>query len=178
MHFKTNFFNLPGNYRFYGWNNNANHTKWLDTGKTKESTYGFGLSFDQKINDIVILFTRYGWQKPEVYNSELTAADGSNYSLEQSWSAGFQVEGKPWGRDNDVFAFAVGQVMPSGDYEKANEGYLAKAEGHLEAYYKIHVNDHLSISPDFQYIWNPFGKDVAGNTDGIFVGGMRAQVDF
>jgi len=169
---------LPGNYRFYGWNNNANHTKWLDTGKTKESTYGFGLSFDQKINDIVILFTRYGWQKPEVYNSELTAADGSNYSLEQSWSAGFQVEGKPWGRDNDVFAFAVGQVMPSGDYEKANEGYLAKAEGHLEAYYKIHVNDHLSISPDFQYIWNPFGKDVAGNTDGIFVGGMRAQVDF
>lgn len=177
-HFKTNFFGLSGNYRFYGWNNNVDHTKWLDSEKNKEAAYGFGLSFDQKLNDIVTLFTRYGWQNPEVFNPELTAADGSNYSLEQSWSAGFQVEGKPWGRENDVFAFAVGQVMPSDDYKKANDGYLAKAEGHLEAYYRIHVNDHLSISPDFQYIWNPFGKDIAGNTGGIFVGGLRAQVDF
>jgi len=176
--FKTNFLNLPGNYRFYGWANNANHTKWLDAEKAKETAYGFGLSLDQKANDIVTLFARYGWQNPEVYNPELTATNGSYYSLEQSWSAGFQVEGKPWGREKDVFAFAVGQVMPSGDYKKANDGFLAKTEGHLESYYRIHVNDHLSISPDFQYIWNPFGKDVAGDTNGIFVGGMRAQIDF
>ena len=176
--FKTNFLNLPGNYRFYGWTNNANHTKWLDTEKAKETAYGFGLSFDQKANDIVTLFARYGWQNPKVYNPELTATDGSYYSLEQSWSAGFQVEGKPWGREKDVLAFAVGQVIPSDDYKKANDGFLAKTEGHLETYYRIHVNDHLSISPDFQYIWNPFGKDVAGDTNGIFVGGMRAQVDF
>jgi len=176
--FKTNFLNLPGNYRFYGWTNNANHTKWLDTEKAKETVYGFGLSFDQKANDIVTLFARYGWQNPKVYNPELTATDGSYYSLEQSWSAGFQVEGKPWGREKDVLAFAVGQVIPSDDYKKANDGFLAKTEGHLETYYRIHVNDHLSISPDFQYIWNPFGKDVAGDTNGIFVGGMRAQVDF
>ncbi|MDD5115978.1 MAG: carbohydrate porin [Candidatus Omnitrophica bacterium] len=177
VHFKTNFLNLPGNYRFYAWNNNADHTKWLDPAKSKESAYGFGLSCDQKVSDIVTLFVRYGWQDPEVYNPEITAADGSNYSLEQSWSAGFQVEGKPWGRKNDVFAFAVGQVMPSGDYKNAGS-LSAKTEGHLEAYYNIHVNDHLSISPDIQYIWNPFGKDVPGNTGGIFVGGIRAQVDF
>jgi len=176
--FKTNFLNLPGNYRFYGWSNNANHTKWLDTEKTKEIAYGFGLSFDQKANDIVTLFARYGWQNPKVYNPELAAIDGSYYSLEQSWSAGLQVKGKPWGREKDVLAFAVGQVIPSNDYKKANDGYLAKAEGHLETYYRIHINNHLSISPDFQYIWNPFGKDVAGDTSGIFVGGMRAQVDF
>ncbi len=176
--FKTNFFNLPGNYRFYGWANNADHTKWLDTEKAKEMAYGFGLSFDQKANDIVTLFARYGWQNPEVYNPEIkTAAGDYNYSLEQSWSAGFQVEGKPWGREKDVFAFAVGQVMPSDDYKKYY-GYSAKPEGHIETYYKVHVNDHLSLSPDFQYIWNPFGKDVADDTDGIFVGGMRAQVDF
>ena len=176
--FKTNFLNLPGNYRFYGWTNNANHTKWLDTEKAKETAYGFGLSFDQKANDIVTLFARYGWQNPKVYNPELTATDGSYYSLEQSWSAGFQVEGKPWGREKDVLAFAVGQVIPSDDYKKANDGFLAKTEGHLETYYRIHVNDHLSISPDFQYIWNPFGKDVVDDANGIFVGGMRAQVDF
>ncbi|MDO9464976.1 MAG: carbohydrate porin [bacterium] len=179
--FKTNFLNLPGNYRFYGWSNNANHTKWLDTEKTKETAYGFGLSFDQKANDIVTLFVRYGWQNPKVYNPELPATgndDDPNYfSLEQSWSAGFQVEGKPWGREKDVFAFAVGQVMPSDDYKKAKE-YLARTEGHLEAYYRIYVNDHLFISPDFQHIWNPFGKDVVGDTNGIFVGGIRAQIDF
>jgi len=76
-----------------------------------------------------------------------------------------------------IFAFAVGQVMPSDDYKKSM-GRLAKTEGHLEAYYRIFVNRYLSISPDFQYIWNPFGKDIADDTSGIFVGGMRAQVDF
>jgi carbohydrate-selective porin OprB len=36
----------------------------------------------------------------------------------------------------------------------------------------------LALSPDFQYIWNPFGNDIADDTNPIFVGGMRAQVDF
>lgn len=182
VHLKTNLFDLPGNYRFYGWNNNVNHTKWLDTGKTKAAAYGFGLSFDQKVTDIVTLFTRYGWQNPKVYNPNIRATGDNNYSLEQSWSAGLQVEGKPWGREKDVLAFAAGQIFPSDDYKKAGSSTVAspnaKAEGHLEAYYRIFVNDHLSISPDFQYIWNPFGKDVADDTSGIFVGGMRAQVDF
>jgi len=176
-HFKTTFFNLPGNYRFYGWNNNVYHTKWLDTEKQKESSYGFGLSFDQKVTDIVTLFTRYGWQDPKVYNPDIMATGDLNYSLEQSWSAGLQIEGKPWGREKDVFAFVVGHVIPSDDYKKATDR-LAKTEGHLEAYYRIHVNNHLSLSPDFQYIWNPFGKDVTDDTGSIFVGGMRAQVDF
>lgn len=183
VHFKTNFFNLPGNYRFYGWNNNAYHTQWLNALKTKESAHGFGLSFDQKVNDVVSAFLRYGWQDPRAYNPELsTTAGGLAYSLEQSWSAGFQIEGKPWKREKDVFGLAVGQIFPSNDYKEAGQ-FLdpirrANAEGHLEAYYKIHLNKHLSLSPDFQYIWNPFGKDVAEDTASIFVGGMRAQVDF
>ncbi|MFH1190594.1 MAG: carbohydrate porin [Candidatus Omnitrophota bacterium] len=180
--FKTKFLGLPGNYRFLGWNNNVYHTKWLDTGKTKEANYGFGLSFDQKVTDIVTLFTRYAWQNPKVYNPDIMATGDLNYSLMHSWSTGLQVEGKPWGREKDMLAFAVGQAIPSKDYKKAGEtldpARRAKPEGHLEAYYRIFVNDHLSISPDFQYIWNPFGKDVADDTSGIFVGGMRAQVDF
>jgi len=175
--FKTNFHNLPGNYRILGWNSNVYHTKWSDESKAKENAYGFGLSFDQKANDIVTLFTRYGWQNPEVYNPNITATGGLNYSLEQSWSAGFQVEGKPWHRGNDIVAFAVGQIFPSDDYTEAT-GRLGKPEGHLEAYYKIYCNKHLSISPDFQYIWNPFGKDIPGDTSGVFVGGMRTEVDF
>jgi len=181
VHFKTNFFNLPGNYRFLGWNNNVYHTEWQNTEKTKEANYGFGLSFDQKASDIITLFARYGWQNPKVYNPDITATGDLNYSLTHSWSIGFQVEGKPWGREKDILAFAVGQAIPSKDYKKYGtqiSDLKAKPEGHLEAYYNIHINDHLSISPDFQYIWNPFGKDVADDTNGIFVGGMRAQVDF
>jgi carbohydrate-selective porin OprB len=179
---KTNLFNRPGNYRFYGWRNNAYHTKWSDSAKDKESAYGFGLSFDQKVTDTTTLFTRYGWQNPKVYNPEIMATGDNLYSIEQSWSAGVQFEGKPWGRENDVAAFAIGQVFPSDDYKKAGTSTVsnpsAKTEGHIEAYYKIQLNEHLSITPDFQYIWNPFGKDVVDDTGGIFIGGMRAQVDF
>jgi len=177
VHFKTNFFNLAGNYRFLGWYNNVYHTKWLDESKQKEGAYGFGLSFDQKVTDITTAFLRYGWQDPKVYNPDIKATGDLTYSLEHSWSTGFQVEGKPWGRQKDVLAFAVGQAFPSNDYKKYY-GYLARPEGHIESYYRIHVNDHLFLSPDFQYIWNPFGKDVADDTSGIFVGGMRVQVDF
>jgi uncharacterized coiled-coil protein SlyX len=181
--FKTNFFSQQGNYRLYGWNNNTYHTKWNDADKQKENSYGFGLSFDQKTNDITTLFCRYGWQDPKVYNPDNKATeDGFEYSLEQSWSAGLQLEGKPWGREKDVLGFAVGQVIPSDDYKKAGTLSVAepraKAEGHLETYYRIYVNDHLSVSPDIQYIWNPFGKDISDDTSSVFIGGMRAQVDF
>jgi hypothetical protein len=180
--FKTSFFGLDGNYRFYGWRNNIYHTKWLDAEKVKEAAYGFGLSFDQGLSGIATAFVRYGWQNPGVYNPNTLATGEHNYSLAHSWSSGLQFAGKPWGREKDVLAFAVGQIFPSSDYKKAGSSTItspaAKAEGHFEAYYRICVNDHLSISPDFQYIWNPFGKDVADDTSGIFVAGVRAQLDF
>ncbi|MBU1124996.1 MAG: carbohydrate porin [Candidatus Omnitrophica bacterium] len=182
--FTPNIFDLPGHYRFYGWHNNAYHTQWYDETKTKEHSYGFGVSFDQKVTESVTLFTRWGWQNPRVYNPEIAATGGGNFSLAQSWSAGVQVEGEPWGREKDILAFAVGQVIPSDEYKKAGSllapdpGRRAKTESHLEAYYRIYVNDHLAITPDFQYIFNPFGRDVFDDTNGIFVGGLRAQVDF
>lgn len=180
--FKPRLFGLPGNYRFLSWRNNADHTEWLDTERTKEAGYGFGLSFDQKLSEIITAFCRYGWQNPQVYNPDITATGDAAYSLEQSWSAGLQIEGKSWGREQDVFALAVGQIFPSSDYKKAGASLeparKASAEGHLEMYYRIYMNEHLSVSPDFQYIWNPFGEDVADDSRGIFVGGMRAQTDF
>ncbi|KPK40429.1 MAG: hypothetical protein AMJ78_07185 [Omnitrophica WOR_2 bacterium SM23_29] len=176
--FKTNFFGLDGNYRILGWHNDSHHTKWLDAEKIKEENYGFGLSLDQKITDIVTLFGRYGWQDPEVYNPSITATDGSNFSLEHSWSSGFQISGEPWGRENDVLAFAVGQAIPSDDYKKADETRNAKDESHFETYYNIYINDHLSLSPDFQLIFNPFGEDVTDRTQTISIYGLRAQVDF
>jgi carbohydrate-selective porin OprB len=182
INLKPRFFGREGNYRFIAWHNDANHTKWLSVEQDKESNYGFALSFDQKVSDIITLFCRYGWQNPRVYNPENTTAADLSYSLNQAWSMGVQFEGKPWGRNADVLAFAVGENIPSSDYRQAGAGLeparLAKREGHLEAYYKIQINKYLSLSPDLQYIWNPFGRDVSDDTAGIFVYGFRTQIDF
>ncbi len=182
VNIKPRLFGQEGNYRFIAWHNDAPHTKWLDPEKDKKDSYGFALSFDQKVTDIVTLFCRYGGQSPRVYNPENTATPDVNFSLVQAWSAGAQLAGKPWGRENDVLGVAVGENIPSPEYKEAGAGLepalLAKREGRLEAYYCIQVNKYLSISPDFQYIWNPFGRDVRGDADNIFVYGFRTQVDF
>ncbi len=171
LNFKPKLFERPGNYRVYGWLNDKDHIKWDDALKTKEENYGFGLSFDQEITDVLGAFVRYGWQNPEVY------ADGSDFLLGQSWSAGVQLAGSLWGRNDDVFAISFGQVMPSDDYKKAND-MKAKTESHLEAYYNFKGNEHLSVSPDVQVIWDPYGGDAVNGDKTILVGGVRAQVDF
>jgi len=171
LNFKPKFLGRLGNYRVYGWLNDKDHIKWDDALKTKEDSYGFGLSIDQEITDVLSVFARYGWQDPKVY------ADGADFSLEQSWSAGIHLVGSLWERDDDVFAIAFGQVIPSGDYKKAND-LKAKSESHLEAYYNFKVNDYLSVSPDIQVIWDPYGGDAVNGDKAILVGGVRAQVDF
>jgi high affinity Mn2+ porin len=164
------------NYRFYGWYNDTNHIEWNDTSNMKEENYGFGVSADQEITDIVTLFGRYGWQNPEVY------ASGADFSLEHSWSAGCQIVGVPWDRDEDHLGLAIGMEIPSEDY-KDSQNRNAKDEGHFEAYYSCRLNEHLTVSPDFQMIWNAYGDDVSGRDDTIFfntiyVFGTRGQVDF
>ncbi|MDD5503840.1 MAG: carbohydrate porin [Candidatus Omnitrophica bacterium] len=168
---KPDIFKKKGNYRVYAWLNDKNHIKWSDSLKDKERGYGLGVSVDQEIADAVGVFARYGWQDPEVY------AQDAEYSLEQSWSAGVNLSGKAWGREDDVFAIAFGQAKPSGDYKKADE-FKAKTENHLEFYYNYKVNENLSISPDAQVIWDPYGADALNTDKSIFIAGIRAQVDF
>ncbi len=171
LNLKPNFFERTGNYRSYGWLNDKKHIKWTDATKTKEENYGFGFSFDQELTDAFGAFVRYGWQNPKIY------AEASDFSLEQSWSAGMQLSGDLWGRADDIFAIAFGQVMPSDNYKKANN-LKVRAEEHLEAYYSFKVNDHLNVSPDIQIIWDPYGSDAASDDKITVVGAIRGQVDF
>ncbi len=166
LNFKLNLFEREGNCRFYTWINDANHTQLLDLTKTKEEGYGFGLSFDQRFSEVLAAFFRFGWQTGKVYNCDM------------SWSSGFQLIGKPWGRDRDVLGIAVGQMMPGNDYAKA--GNPDHNEGHFETYYNIHISENLSVSPDFQVIWNPkgVGSSQQGRDDTIIVLGVRTQADF
>lgn len=170
---KPNLFNRDGNYRILAWVNDRAHTRWSDSSSTKDNGYGFGISFDQEISDNLGAFVRYGWQDP---GQRLSGLD-DDFSLEHSWSTGLQFNGNIWGRDKDVFALAVGQAIPSSDYR--NAGNLnAKNEGHFEVYYSYVVNDRLTLSPDIQVIWNPYGKDATTGDDTIIAGGLRGQVNF
>lgn len=174
----ANMLGSSGTYRVYGWNNQMHHMQWLDSTISGESSYGIGLSFDQKIGENITPFARYGWRSVENYDT--LAVQSGNYStfFEQSWSIGVQLEGKLLHRENDAVGFALGQVLPSGDYVTAHPQRSASAESHVEAYWRIQVFENISISPDFQYIISPFGKDAELNNKDIPVIGIRSQVDF
>ena len=173
-----------GNYRLYFWLNDRFHEKIVDEGDpasedTKESNWGIGISCDQMVTDVFGVFTRLGWQRPDVLPAGASADDiADNPALEFSWSLGGQARGKYWMRPEDVFGIAVGQVFPSEEYEDA--GQPSKGESHLEMYYNMKINECLSISPDIQVIWNPngVGKESEGDDDTIFVYGARAYLEF
>ncbi len=174
---KPGFLGLEGNYRFIAWRNAADHIRWSDPGRTGKATYGFAVSFDQRLTPELAFFFRYGWQDPRVYNPSLTAPGDLVFSLERSWSAGFQLKGAAWHRAKDRLGMALGQVIPSADYASSVPSLRAATEGHFEAYYNWKVNESLSVTPDYQYIWNPFGRD-AGDASPVSVYSLRTQIDF
>lgn len=180
----------PGHYSFLAWINNNNHISWNDQAKTEEYAHGFSISCDQEITDAVGLFAKFGWQDPEVYNQDIRAypasltsvPDRNCFSLEYMWSAGIQVKGHPWGRDNDFLGVAFGQAIPSKDMKNAlsntvNDRRDAKNEGHFEAYYNIFFNKYLAITPSLQLILNQYGGD-AENEDIVTVYTLRSHFDF
>jgi hypothetical protein len=153
-------FDREGNYRFYFWHDDSNHTKWSDPGTMTQPNLGFGTSCDQKLLDFLTWFGRFGWEDPDVS------------VVEWAWSTGFQLDGAPWGRDNDYLGVAIGMDIPAEDYEDA--GNTGDGEGHFECYYSLHLNDNVAISPDYQLVWNPNGE----GRDPINVFGVRTQIDF
>ena len=128
-----------GNYRFYGWLNAKDHPEILNEEKTS-SGQGFGISFDQVLNDNVTAFARYGWQRDDVYE------------VGSAWSLGVQFVDS---REN-VLGLAYGRVVMGGDKKDFDlmDGIASGNEHHVEIYYSIKVNDNLCITPDFQWIRN------------------------
>ncbi len=165
-------FERDGNYRVIGWMNDRDHTKWDDSTNVTEEGYGFAISFDQELTDNLGAFLRYAWQDPDVF------LNGEDFSLEYSWSGGVQILGNLWGRDEDIAGLAIGQLIPSGDYKNADSSRNASDENHFEAYYNYKVNDHLTLTPDLQIIWNPYGDDATNGSGTVVVSGLRGQVDF
>jgi len=178
LNLKPNLFERDGNYRVIGWLNDRDHTKWKDSAQKKEKSYGVGISFDQELTDELGAFLRYGWQDPDVFIDADVDGIAGDFSLEHAWSVGLQLAGTNWGREEDTLGLAVGQVIPSDEYKKADTNLKAADEGHFEAYYNYKVNEHLTLTPDLQVIWNPYGDDALNGNDTITVMGMRGQVNF
>jgi len=165
LNFKPRFGERQGNYRIYGWFNGKDHVALKEPSKTKEDNYGFGLSFDQELSEVVTLFVRYGRQR------------GSVSELERAWSAGFQFHGKPWGREDDVLGLAYGVAVLGDDWEDVAQasGVDTGDEHHVEVYYNFKVNENLNISPDIQWARSANGDRDNGE---VWVFGVRAQLSF
>lgn len=166
-----------GNYRILAWTNNYNYTRWT-TGATGKAAFGFGVSADQKIFKNLTLFGRYGWQNEGVFSPGIVDSDGLPYSLDQAWSLGANIDGAWWSREDDEIGLAFGQVFPSDDFINANAGFSKRSELHLETYYKLALNKHIALTPDFQFIHNAFGGNSGRPNNDMYVFGLRTQLDF
>ena len=181
--FNLNTEQWDGNYRVYWWLNDRDHSKLVSQGESpaddaKNANTGFGFSVDQMITDTFGAFARFGWQNPSLALASTSSTNSA--PCEVSWSGGMQMTGKYWSRPDDVAAFGIGQVFPKTLLKNIDDGNGGAAEGHLEIYYKCQILKWLAITPDFQWIWNPRGMnhDYLGDSNTIFVYGMRGQLDF
>lgn len=166
---------LQGNYRLYGWYRRHHHDEgfvsWDDQIKgdsDSKNGWGLGLSLDQAVTPNVTLFGRVGYQDHKVYE------------FGWAWSVGAEVKGGYWGRDDDALGIAYGMAMISDDYRDFKrivdaEPWFTQNESHLELYYRFQLNDHISISPDLQVLWNAQGDK---RFDLVTVIGVRGTLNF
>jgi carbohydrate-selective porin OprB len=155
--------NLEGNYRLYGWMNGADHQVIAEPEDEPASNAGFGLSFDQQITGSLSLFCRYGIQ------------DQSVSQLKGAWSAGFQWEGPIGGRPSDLLGFAYGSAMNGDSHIEANPENRWNDESHGEMYYRIAAGDHITLTPDIQWMRNPGGES---SPDDLLALGLRMHLAF
>ncbi len=155
---KPSFFNLSGNYRFYVWHNSSLYSKNCEE---IYDNYGYGISFDQKFSKGLGAFFRYG------YNNDKVIFFDEDKKIDKSFSFGLILNQK-FINEEDFLGVAYGELKP-------NKAFNLDKEKHLELFYNLKVSDFLSISPDFQYIKNPFGKNYDND---IFVYGIRTVLNF
>ena len=128
--------------------------------------YGFGVNLEQPLADDgeTGLFARAGW------------ANGTNATwcyaeVDRDVTAGVQVSGSHWYRNDDRFGMAIGVDGLSGSHrhylEEGGTGMVI-GDGALnygleqifEAYYRIQLGRYVQLSPDYQHIVNPaYNKD-------------------
>ncbi|SMP11829.1 Carbohydrate-selective porin OprB [Desulfurobacterium pacificum] len=158
---QLNYSTENGNYRFYIWDNTADHIKLGETTDNPnakpdtEQGWGAGISIDQKITDKIGIFGRASYANRNVY------------AFNKFVSAGISIN-SPFNRGNTLSA-GVAAIIPSSKFENDD------TEWHFETYYDIKVSENFHIMPDIQYVVNPNGSS---NNDSIFAGMVKMVFTF
>ncbi|KIL97988.1 hypothetical protein CCC_01049 [Paramagnetospirillum magnetotacticum MS-1] len=163
---------LEGTYRVYGWTND----RATDFDNKRGRHAGVGLSLDQKVDDYVTLFGRYGYQLK------------GKTRFDQSVSAGGEVNGSYWGRGADGLGLGLVANHVSKTYRDKSArldndndgtpdlGYKATAfEQSAELYYRYRVMPRFDLTPDFQLIRHP-GGNPSGEV--AYALGLRGQLTY
>lgn len=155
---------LAGNYRLYAWRNaQANHFDSAVT--TPERHSGWGVSVDQRVDDGVTLFGRYGRQMQ------------GHVAFDRALTLGAEIGGGYWSRSADGVGLALGWLRLSDAYRAAaaGNGASAGAERVAELYYRYRISKQFELSPSLQYIGRPGGDRRA---DAVTMLGLRAQITY
>lgn len=143
--------------------------------------YGFGINGELPVADDgdTGFFMRAGWNDGHTESFIFAEVD-------RLLSGGFQLSGAHWGRSDDRLGVGVaieGLSREHAQYlEAGGDGFLLGdgalrygPEQIVEVYYNIAVIDHLSISPDLQFIRDPGYNRDRGPAR---FAGLRAHVQF
>jgi porin len=117
-------------------------------------------------------------------------APANRNTVSYYFGTGLNYTGLLPGRGQDVLGVAVANAFISGKlresrdltieaFDPASEdpapGELRANESALETTYRIHVNDYVSLQPDYQIVFNPSGEQ---NTKTAHVFTLRFEVGF
>jgi porin len=144
-----------GNYRIYGFLTSDKFQNDNESGH--ERLKGWGVSCDQKLGEILGVFTRLGWQDDEA------AVDH-----EKIYSLGLNVNGKLWCREKDEIGVGYAYL------EGADEADINHTNA-AEAYVKFQVCDFSDLTFDVQYIQDRIKEDK--DPEG-FIYGIRLNTYF
>lgn len=163
---------LPGNYRLYVWRNG----RAQDYDQFDARHAGWGASVDQKVDDYLTLFGRYGH------------STAGKVKFDRALTVGAELAGAPWSRAADGLGVAFGTLRTSDKFRNDSQvdadgdgvpdlvGYQASgSEKQTEIYYRYKLNSRVELSPNFQWIRNPGGDSTAPT---VKVVGLRAKVGF
>jgi high affinity Mn2+ porin len=151
-----------GNWRLYTWYDSTDYTKLAGAGT--ENAKGFGISIDQQLSEDLIVYGRYA------------SGDDDILRFKKYYNAGLALN-----LGENTLGFSAGLFKKSGDAKitwvtGANRADLfEKNLALLECYYRIHLTDTVSVTPDLQYVQNPLGS---GDLDEVLIASMRLNVTF
>lgn len=162
----------PGNYRIYYWRNG----QAADYAGNRAQHAGWGISADQRVDDAITLFGRYGRQRSGLVR------------FDRALTLGAEIGGSYWNRSGDALGLAAGRLRTSRAFSRDSAGIDADGDGTpdygfsagggeriAELYYRYRINKHIELTPDLQYIATPGGNPAAA---ALRIAGLRLQLSY